>query len=79
VVQLQGLTAGVTLQYAAVTLAGQTYQLPVDNSDPSNPTITLSQSLLAALVPGQLVALSVRFSDPAFAMIDFTTKVFSDP
>jgi hypothetical protein len=79
VVQLQGLTAGVTLQYAAVTLAGQTYQLPVDNSDPSNPTITLSQLLLAALAPGQSLALSLRFSDPAFAMIDFATKVFSDP
>jgi hypothetical protein len=78
VIQLQGLTAGVMLQSATVTLDGQTYQLPVDNSDVSNPSITLSQSLLASLAPGQSLALSVAFSDPAFALIDFNAKVFSD-
>jgi Ca2+-binding RTX toxin-like protein len=79
VIRLVGLTAGVTLQYAAVTLGGQTYQLPVDNSDVTNPSITLSKSLLAALAPAQSVAIALRFSDPAFALIDFDVKVFSDP
>jgi Ca2+-binding RTX toxin-like protein len=78
VIRLVGLTAGVRLQYAAVTLGGQTYQLPVDNNDVTNPSITLSQSLLVALAPGQSVAISLRFSDPAFALIDFDIKVFSD-
>jgi hypothetical protein len=80
-VVLQGLSAGVSLQYAAVTVNGVTTNLAayISYTAAGDPVITIPRSVLAALAPGQKMIVSLRFRRPAGVAINYNPLLFSDP
>jgi glycosidase len=76
---LSGLTSGVTLQDASVTVGGVTYSLPVTTTLAGDPILTIPQSVLATLAPGQVLTVALRFQDPLLSSITYMPSLFSDP
>jgi hypothetical protein len=78
-VLLGGLTPGVTLTSASITVGSATYSLPVTPTGSGDPIIDVPKGLVSSLAPDELLQISVRFSDPLFSLIGYTPEVFSDP
>lgn len=78
---LQGLTHGVTLAVASVTINGKTYSLSIALDSAGDPYIHIPQSLLnsSPLGPGKSLTISLEFSDPGLALIAYNVDAFSDP
>lgn len=78
-VVLQGLTPGVTLSCATITIGTMTYNLSITYTSAGNPIVTIGRSLLSALTVGQSIRIDVQFKNPGMVLFDYVTKVFSDP
>ena len=76
---LQGLTPGVTLQTATITVGSKTYTLTIDKTGAGDPMIVLPPSLLSTLGAGQSFKIGLTFSNPSNKLIKDSTKLFSDP
>ena len=76
---LQGLTSGVTLTYASVTIGSTTFVLTIAQDSSRDSYIHIPESVLSALLPGQILSISLRFNDPSLALFGYNTRVFSDP
>ncbi len=76
---LSGLTSGVTLQDASVTVGGVTYSVAVTTTLAGDPILTIPRSVLASLAPGQVLTVTLRFQDPSFGPINYVPLLFSDP
>jgi hypothetical protein len=76
---LSGLSPGVTLADASVTVGGVTYTLAVTTTLAGDPVFAIPQSVLASLAQGQMLTVSLRFRDPLADPINYTALVFSDP
>jgi CARDB/Carboxypeptidase regulatory-like domain len=76
---LQGLTPGVTLQTATITVGGKTTTLTIVKTAAGDPMIVIPPSLLNSLAAGQSFKIGLVFSNPSNALIKGNTKLFSDP
>ena len=76
---LQGLTPGVSLTYASITIGTTTYTLSITTTAAGDPVIVIPKAMLSQLAAGQSLVLSLRFSDPSDAVIGYTPDLFSDP
>jgi phospholipase C len=79
-VALEGVTPGITLESATITVNGNTINLDIDYDAAGNPIITIPDSVVSSLAPGDsLPMISLKFSDPIHRHVDFDADVFSDP
>jgi hypothetical protein len=78
-VLFQGLTPGVRLANATLTVNGKTYKLPLAHTGAGDRYAQIPASLLSSLAAGASVTIGVSFADPLGAAITFTPFVFSDP
>ena len=76
---LQGLTPGVSLSYASITIGNTTYSLSITTTAAGNTVIVIPKAMLSQLAAGQSLVLSLRFSDPSNSAIGYTPDLFSDP
>jgi glycosidase len=76
---LCGLTPGLSLAGATLTVGSATYTLAVTTTDAGDPIITIPQNLVASLAAGQSLTMTLRFRDPLFDPIIYTPLLFSDP
>jgi hypothetical protein len=76
---LSGLTPGVTLGSATLTIGATTYTLTITTTDAGDPVITIPQSAVASLAAGQTLTVALRFRDPLSDPINYTPLLFSDP
>jgi alpha-amylase len=76
---LSGLSSGVTLANASVTVGGVTYTLAVTTTLAGDPVLTIPQSVLAGLAQGQTLSVALRYLDPLADPINYTALLFSDP
>jgi glycosidase len=76
---LSGLTAGVSLANASITVRGVTYTLAVTTTAAGDPVLAIPQSVLANLASGQTLVVRLRFRDPQFIPISYAPLLFSDP
>lgn len=74
-----GLPTGISLASATVSIDGTTFPLVIGQDSFGDPFIQIPQFLLGQLDAGQSLTISSGINDPRFAVIDFHTKVFSDP
>jgi hypothetical protein len=56
-----------------------TYNLPVTTTRGGDPIVTIPQSVLARVGPGQALTVNLRFRDPSSVPIDYAPLLFSDP
>ncbi len=75
----QGLSAGVSVRSASVTINGVTTQLTVSADGNGNPQVVVGSALLTQLAAGQTISLNVVYYDPTFSAVDFTPDLISDP
>jgi hypothetical protein len=78
-VLFQGLTSGVTLAQASLTVSGTTYSLKIGHTGTGDPYVHIPKKLLKSLASGASVTFSVSFQDPTPAAVTYTPLVFSDP
>jgi hypothetical protein len=76
---LQGLTPGVTLQSASITVGGKAYPLTLSTTGAGDPMIVIPPSLLNTLGAGQSFKIALSFSNPSNKLIKYSTKLYSDP
>ncbi len=76
---MQGLTSGVTLAYASVSIGSTTYSLPINQYGSGDQIIHIPQNLASSLLPGKTLTIALRFSNPSLALFDYIPKLFSDP
>jgi hypothetical protein len=76
---LSGLTPGVSLAGATLTIGSTTYRLAATTTDAGDPVITTPQGVVASLAAGQARTVTLRFRDPLFDPIGYTPLLFSDP
>jgi hypothetical protein len=75
----QGLTSGVKLAQASLTVSGTTYSLTIDHTGSGDPYVHIPKALLSSLASAASVTVSVGFQDPLGTAIHYTPHVFSDP
>jgi hypothetical protein len=56
-----------------------TYGLAVTTTLAGDPFLTIPQSVLASLAPGQMLTVTLRFQNPSFGPVDYAALLFSDP
>ncbi len=76
---LQGLTSGVTLQSATITIGTKTYTLTIDTTSAGDPMIVIPSSVLSSLASGKSFQIALAFNNPSNYLIKYTTKLYSDP
>jgi hypothetical protein len=64
---------------ASVTINGVTTPLSVGSDADGNAQVVISSQLLARPAVGQTITLSVVYSDPTFAAVNFVPDLLSDP
>ena len=76
---LSGLTAGVTLSSASITINGSTFNLQiVQGAD--GPQIIIPRSVVSSIPAGQsLPRITLRFANPRKMAFSFNTDLYSDP
>ena len=74
----QGLTSGVTLAYASVSIGTTTYSLNITLDSSGDPFIHISQNLVSSLLPGKTLSIALRFSNPSLALFSYKSEVYSD-
>jgi hypothetical protein len=75
----QGLTSGVTLAQASLTVGTTTYTLTIDHTGAGDPYIHIPKKVRRSLAAGASLKISVGFQEPSAATISYTPLVFSDP
>jgi hypothetical protein len=75
----QGLTSGVTLAQASMTVGTTTYSLTIDHTGAGDLYVHIPKTLLSSLASAGSVTVSVGFQDPLGTAISYTSRVFSDP
>jgi hypothetical protein len=78
-VLFHGLTAGVTLAQATVTVGTTTYTLPIDHTGSGDAYIHIAKKVRRSLAAGASLKISVGFKDPSATTISYAPLVFSDP
>jgi hypothetical protein len=75
----QGLTSGVTLAQASLTVSTTTYSLTIGHTGAGDPYVHVPKTLLTSLAAAASVTISIGFQDPLGTAISYTPQVFSDP
>jgi hypothetical protein len=78
-VLFHGLTSGVTLAQASLTVGTTTYTLKVAHDGAGDPYVHVPKKLLKSLASGAAMRISVGFKDTTAAPITYMPTVFSDP
>jgi hypothetical protein len=75
----QGLTSGVTLAQATLTVGTTTYTLPSDRTGSGDPYVHIPKKVRKSLAAGKSLTISVGFQDPSATSLSYTPLFFSDP